>query len=498
MQNIPSFSYLHTCSLDSLPRENEATFLALLGQALKEGARPLAYFALPKMADETGQSLLAVLAQDGQRRLLALRSIPLTSVASLTPSFPALHLFERALNEEGMELRGHPWCKPVRVAPDLRSPGSPPFPFFRTTGSQVHEVAVGPVHAGIIEPGHFRFQCAGEEVIHLEIALGYQHRGLEALVLKKPLETLPMLFECTAGDTSIGHALAHALIIERLQNRSLSARVSETRALALELERLANHVGDLGAIAGDTGFLPTSAWNGRIRGDILTMTAILTGNRFGRNLVVPGTVRRSPDAKTCSDLEERRKTALRDARGAIDCMMKSPSVLERMRETGKVSAGMAKKLGLVGVCARASGIPVDARKNAPFEDETLPFAPALAETGDVLGRVQVRIREVETSFAMVEKSLTILSALEREPVPPRPPLRPLPKNTLAVSQVEGFRGEIVHVAVTNAENAFLTYRVIDPSFHNWMGLAVALRGNQISDFPLCNKSFNLSYCGHDL
>ena len=267
--------------------------------------------------------------------------------------------------------------------------------------------------------------------------------------------------------------------------------------------------GDLGAIAGDTGFLPTSSWNGRIRGDFLNMTAEICGNRFGRGLVCPGGVNWDLDPAACRGLLDRLRAGWRDVKGAVDVMFASPSVLDRLTGTGCVSLRTAEDFGMVGVAARACGLPRDARRHAPLS--RLPLEDTdirTAQGGDVLGRATVRRLEVADSVRLVEADLQHLArlgeeeklregesdtALWRAPMPDT-----LPGGMLAVAQVEGWRGELCHVAVTDAEGRFGVYKIYDPSWHNWSGLEMALRGEQISDFPLCNKSFNLSYCGHDL
>ena len=207
---------------------------------------------------------------------------------------PQLQRFEREVYEAwGIVPEGHPWLKPVRYttpASGAERPGPAQCDHYRVEGGQVHEVAVGPVHAGIIEPGHFRFQCYGENVLNLEISLGFQHRGVEKMLAGGPHLRDAALMECVAGDTSVGHCTAYSVVLERLAGVSVPLRAQLLRRMGLEFERLANHTGDLGAIAGDTGFLPTSSWNGRIRGDFLNMTAEICGNRFGRGLVCPGGV----------------------------------------------------------------------------------------------------------------------------------------------------------------------------------------------------------------
>ncbi|MBQ7608473.1 MAG: NADH-quinone oxidoreductase subunit C [Desulfovibrionaceae bacterium] len=490
-----SFAYTHALALAALPCLSSENFAQELAAELGMGQRLLALTALSEETE--GARLIALLALDDKRTLSAFSSMPLKSLPSLAERFPETQLFERELAEDfGLKIIGHPWLKPVRKTPDSGLTEGKRYPFFRSEGREVHEVAVGPVHAGIIEPGHFRFQCFGENVLHLEIALGYQHRGLEKLILNAGPVRRRALIECAAGDTSIGHALAYALVLERLSGLRVSEQSQHARTLALELERLANHIGDLGAIAGDTGFLPTSSWNGRIRGDVLTMTAIITGNRFGRGHIALGGVANDLDSAKLSDLSERLERARADALGSVKVMLKSASVLERLQGTGALAPKDAKALGLVGVSARACGLDRDARMNAPMRPE-LNFVPAKASSGDVLARVLVREEEMRASFAMVEDDLCALEELNH-PCPQPANCPPLPASSLAVAQVEGFRGEIVHLAVTGEKGEIVRYKIIDPSFHNWPGLSLALRGNQISDFPLCNKSFNLSYCGHDL
>lgn len=513
------FDYRDTVPLSGMPPVSAEELADFVRRYIAEGWRLLALFGLPESPDKSAPAgLCCVLAQDSSHYLAAMRTAPLQSYASMTPAAPQAHLFEREIFEQwGITPEGHPWLKSVRRIPDaaeaqartsaeggslVASPDEPaqPYPFYRVEGEEIHEVAVGPVHAGVIEPGHFRFQCHGENVLNLEIALGYQHRGLEHMLTRGPLARCLPLLECAAGDTTVGHATAHCVLVERLAGCVVGPRAHRLRRIGLELERLANHTGDLGAIAGDTGFLPTASWNGRIRGDFLNTTACLCGNRFGRGLLRPGGTGYDVDAQGCADMLARIRAAGRDVHGAVDVMLHTPSVLDRLTGTGFVSREAAQSLGLVGMAARACGLRVDARFHFPLAD--LPHkdcAPRVETTGDVLARTLVRSNEIDDSLRLLEGDLATLAALP--PLAERPDdqaLANLPPDTLAVAQVEGWRGEICHVAVTDPTGRFLTYKVIDPSFHNWSGLAMALRGNQISDFPLCNKSFNLSYCGYDL
>ena len=397
------------------------------------------------------------------------------------------HAFESAEQAQALLQTLGGYAEPPAVAP--------------LKGEAAHEVAVGPVHAGVIEPGHFRFQCVGENVYNLQIFLGYQHRGVEDAIVRADghLPRQIALAETCAGDTSIAAATAFAEIIETRDGLCVSARDQTLRRLLLELERIANHVGDLGALAGDVAFLPTASFCGRIRGDYLNLTALVCGNRFGRNAVVPGGLRVALTDETRTKILAGLRTAKSDLDAALKLMFESPSVCDRLDGTGVVPKDVAAQLGLVGVARRAS-------------DEL---------NGDVLARALIRRKEIEEAHEVVfglleEESLWAKDNGQRTMDSGEGPHtanvshdEPRAENrgsagtasaapfTAVVATVAAWRGPLVHAAVFDARGAMRRYKIVDPSAHNWQGLAWALRGEQISNFPICNKSFNLSYCGTD-
>ena len=474
----------------NVPEWPAPDFVRVTADELTRGARLCAWLGVP---DNDRVHLVAVLAFDADTTLAVARSAAFKgSYPALTTMHPQAHLFEREVWEQhGVKPDGHPWLKPVR-----KTNGNAPAnaEFFRVNGGEIHEVAVGPVHAGIIEPGHFRFQCAGEEVLHLEIALGYQHRGVEEALAGGPHRATVHQMETVAGDTTIAHATAHATVLEALAQVEAPLRAQWLRAVALELERLANHTGDLGALAGDVAFLPTAAACGKTRGDFLNLTALICGNRFGRGLIRPGGCGHDLERERAAKLIERLEPALAEVEQAAAWLWDSGSVRSRFENTGTVSLRQAVEAGLVGPAARACGLVRDVRYDHPMGWHRFAQAPvAVWPGGDVLARARVRWLEVQRSGQLLKEQLAAPPEGEmRSELPAAMP------ETLAVSLVEGWRGEVCHVALTNSAGRFRRYKIVDPSFHNWTGLALALRNQAISDFPLCNKSFNLSYCGFDL
>jgi len=468
------------------------------------GSRLAGLLAWP--TDDDSRELIALVMHDASGQIELLRTFVAAgaSYPSITPQVPAAHVFERLLfEEERLTPQGHPWLKPVRRHRALEEPMTatrptttlpPAHPFFQVSGPGTHEVAVGPVHAGVIEPGHFRFQCSGEIVHHLEIQLGYQHRGVTTLLERGTPAQRLVAAESIAGDTAIGHALAHCMVVEALTGTSVPLAAQMVRGIALELERLANHVGDLGALCNDVAYQPGATWFGRLRGEFLNLLLEISGNRFGRGLLVPGGVRCGIDAAQRASFALRLQRAARDLHDTATLTFDAPSVLSRFERTGAVSHAVAEQLGLTGPVARASGCNRDARRDHAHGVYRFSHLPvATTHSGDVMGRALVRWLEVERSFTFVREQLAQL--------PDGPwcgssgAVRP---DQIAVALVEAWRGTIVHVGRSDPQAAIAGYRVFDPSLQNWTGLAMAMRNGQISDFPLCNKSFNLSYAGHDL
>lgn len=487
-------------ALDAVPVTPVGHFADLVAEAVTEGWRIASLFGMP---DGGRTRLIAILADDMQGTLTAASAHIAERYPSLTPRCAQANRFEREIAEQcGVVPEGHPSLKPLRRHPPDHAAGTQTaapldreaYPFFAVASDEVHEVAVGPVHAGIIEPGHFRFQAHGETVLSLEVMLGYQHRGVERLLETISPERAVLVAESIAGDTVVGHAGACCGAWEALSRARKTPRAQTIRGIALELERLANHIGDLGAMAGDVAYAPAAATLGRLRGECLNLLMTLSGNRYGRGLVRPGGVGFDIPPAMATEMRDRLQRLAGEVEPALDLMFGSASVQGRFEGTGVVPREACAEEGLVGPVARACEVVRDVRHDHPygiFRFAHIPVATAWA--GDVLARALVRRLEIQRSLAF---AIEQLGALPRGAA--RIAVAALRPNELAVAMVEGWRGEIVHVVITDDAGGIRRHKVTDPSFHNWAALSRALPGNEISDFPLCNKSFNLSYAGHDL
>lgn len=485
----------------------------------EEGTHCVAYFVLPQPGLFR---FICCMAADENHAILMLSHVqkaePGLSIPSITTAHYQFHVFEREIHEQyGIMFEGHPWLKPLRYPHNRadREKVMDNYPFFSIGGEQLHEVGVGPVHAGIIEPGYFRFICNGEHVKHLEIQLGYQHRGVERLFVEKDrILQQAVLAESIAGDTVIGHALAWAGNIETLAGIKIPHQLSSERTIALELERIAVHIGDTAALCNDVAYQFGQVVCEALRTMVINTTQLWCGNRFGKGLIRPGSSNyplneeiRKMILVNLAAVEER----FFQVSGRIFSL---PSVLGRFESTGTVTTMQASLIGAVGMAARSSGMYRDIRWSHPFAAFTGHYyEPVMLQKGDVWSRAMLRSMEVEKSLAIIRELLKdgLENEHEKKPQNARFDLPtfdcPMPTanydlnlspSSLSISLVEGWRGEICHVAITGEDGKLANYKVHDPSLHNWMALALSVRNQEISDFPLCNKSFNLSYCGNDL
>jgi len=448
--------------------------------------------------------LICFIADDTEHNILV--SSSKVNLKKALPSFTAQNLvfekFEREIHENtGILYTNHPWLKPVRFPANRQTPDSEikTYPFFSIESEELHEVGVGPVHAGIIEPGHFRFICNGEQILHLEIQLGYQHRGVEQLFIEKDkLLQRVTLAENIAGDSVIGHTTAFSYLWESLADIKVSDDVLFARTLAQEIERIAIHTGDLSAICADVAYQLGNSVFGRLRTPIINYFQEWCGNRLSKSLIRPG---RNPFPFT--DYLAQRLIAVLDAfepdfDEMCEQMFKLPSAPSRMERTGALSYEQVLEIGTVGMSARMNALERDIRASHPYGIyPSLEHKSIIKHHGDVHSRAKIRREEVKQSVSYLRKLLKMIpeTSENSSSLLAEAKLRP---GMFAISLTEGWRGEICHIGITGKNGELVHYKIKDPSFHNWLALALAVRNNEISDFPVCNKSFNLSYCGHDL
>ena len=429
---------------------------------------------------------------------------------SLTNALPAANWQEREIQDLfGLKLEGHPnprrcalhddWPEvyPLRKDFDLKTT-LPPFSgerhkFREVEGEGVFQVPVGPVHAGIIEPGHFLFSVAGEPVLYLQIRLFYTHKGTEKLFESVPVAHGVRLAESISGDSSFAHATAFCHAIENAAGTEAPPRARALRTICLELERLYNHVADIGAIATDVAFVVGNAHAMRLKEKILRLNERLTGNRLLRGMLCLGGVRMNWETAEIESIHQVLEDFQSEFQDLVNLIMESSSTRDRLETTGILKPETARDLGVVGIAGRASGFNHDLRRDFPHAAYgEVSFTVPVYRDGDVLRRMQVRIDEVGQSLSIIRQ---LLSTLPAGPIQVKLP--PLPENATALGYVEGWRGEIFHWVRTTANGRLARCKIKDPSLQNWPALSEAILGNIVPDFPVVNKSFNLSYSGTD-
>src|SRR5712692_9480270 len=479
----------------------------------RHGARLVTVFAEDRVASEDAFFNYYVFERPGDPCYLLLRArIPAQDprFPSLASDLPAVNWQEREIQDWfGLEAEGHP--NPRRVAlhdhwPDvhpLRKDFSvntvlPAFEGERhvyrpTLGEGVFQIPVGPVHAGIIEPGHFNFAVAGEPILYLQLRMFYTHKGTEKLFEQIPLPNAVFLAESVSGDSAFSHATAFCQAVEKAGGTEVPFRAEVMRTILLELERVYNHIADIGAIATDVGFVIANAHAGRVREMVLALNEELTGSRLLRAMVCFGGVRRDWTPEQLNLLRNTVETVEREFRDLVALIKSSDSTRDRLERTGFLHPEKARALGIVGVGGRASGIDLDVRRDHPYAAYPhFSWRVPVYQEGDVLHRMQVRIDEVFESFAIIRAAQARLPG-----GPHRVPCRTVEPGRCALSAVEGWRGEIIYWLRMGAGNRLERCKVKDPSINNWPAVVEAVGGNIIADFPVINKSFNLSYSGTD-
>jgi len=418
-------------------------------------------------------------------------------------SFPASR-FEREMHDLfGIEPIGHPFLRPLVLHqhwpagwhPMRHDAGEPPpmrtdaepFPFVAVEGPGVYEIPVGPVHAGLIEPGHFRFSVVGETILKMKARLWFVHRGIEKLFEGREITDGVVLAERISGDTAVGHNLAYCLAVEDACRIELSDEANRLRALLLELERIYNHVADVGALCNDVGYGIANARALTLREQLLRLNGEVTGHRLLRGAIRPGatSLRRLPTAVELNQIASRFEDL-------VGLATTNTVVMDRFQGTAVLSESDAAAIGTLGVVARGSGLTLDTRGAQPFVDLGADLPVVVEDAGDVMARFSVRVREVRASLHLV--AALAGSARRLEVVAPDTPRR----GGSGLGIVEGWRGTIIHRVEVGTSGQLTRCKVVDPSFLNWPALSVALADTIVPDFPLANKSFNLSYAGNDL
>jgi Ni,Fe-hydrogenase III large subunit len=430
---------------------------------------------------------------------------PAGHFSSVGASHPPAIRLERAMADlYGLTPEGladtRPWLDhgrwdvehPLAAAAPRSGQSSPAYAFLPVEGENLHQIPVGPVHAGIIEPGHFRFTAAGETIVRLEERLGYVHKGIDGLMAGAEIARGAQLAGRTSGDSTVAYAYAFARAVEAALGIEAPPRAVWLRALMAELERLANHLGDIGAICNDAAFALMLAHCGALRERVLRFSALTFGHRLMMDRIVPGGVTTDiPDAAPpalAALLAEMWEVFPRLA----NLYDNTASLQDRTVGTGTLSADLARQFAVGGPIGRASGRDFDTRRAMPYPPyDSVKFRVPVREDGDVNARVWLRIKEVEQSLLLIER---IAAGL-----PPGPLSTDLPRRAgEGAALIEGFRGDIFAWVRLTADGRIARCHLRDPSWFQWPLLEAIIEGNIVADFPLCNKSFNCSYSGHDL
>jgi Ni,Fe-hydrogenase III large subunit/Ni,Fe-hydrogenase III component G len=489
---------------------------AFADRAVQElNARLISLFATDERKESNRFLLHHIWFLPGLRTFLRL-SAPIEpaepSLPSIAAKYPVANWFEReAMDFFGLALSGHP--NPARVAlhddwrdgewalrKDFPADRAVPrtagdfHPFRPVTGEGVFQIPVGPVHAGIIEPGHFRFGVAGEPVLYLQLRLFYTHKGTEKRFERLPWHQGLFLAESISGDTSVGHALAYAHAIERLADVAVPPRARAVRSILLELERIDNHTADIGALATDVAFAVPASRAQALREGLLRLQDWLFGTRLLRGTIALGGVKRDLPPEGGDALRAHLKAFETEFDDLIELLIDTGGFTDRVDGTGVLTNQAARDLGVVGIAARASGVDGDLRRDHPHDAyEGLGFEVPIEDGGDVRARLMIRAREVEQSLSIVRQ---LLDGMPDTPLLVPLPAR-LPARSAAIGWVEAWRGPCTHWVATDDRGEVARVKITDPSFLNWPAVAYAVPGNIVPDFPVINKSFNLSYSGND-
>jgi Ni,Fe-hydrogenase III large subunit len=399
----------------------------------------------------------------------------------------------QAWREDEFPLRGDGQATEPPAATPAPTPADDSYPFVQASGSAVYEIAVGPVHAGIIEPGHFRFQAVGETVINLEKHLGYVHKGIEKLARGRDLEGLARLAGRVSGDSTVAHGWAACQAAERALGVEPPPRAQLLRAIMAERERVANHLGDIGAICNDVGFAFPHYQLSRLKERLVRDNALLFGHRLMMDRVVPGGVAIDIDSQGADHLFACTQELEAEVAKLIEIIERSESLEDRLMTTGRLTPEWAAELGCLGYVGRASGCDFDVRRDAPYAPyHRVEVAVPGYRAGDVAARAKIRADEIGVSLGLMRRFVELL-----EPGEHRLPM-PQGRGGEGLGIVDGWRGEIISYLALDADGRVERFFPRDPSWLNWPALEQLIQGNIVPDFPVCNKSINGSYSGQDL